>query len=219
MFKETLEWRSDYKPGEIRWNEVAHEGETGKVFRANFVDRFGRPVLIMRPGKQNSKTGEGNVRHLVYLIENAILNLPEGQEQMTWLIDFTGYSMNASNIQMKTSRDIVNVLQNHYPERLGIVVLYNPPKIYQAFFKVLSYFIDPKTYLKIKFVYPNHKASIEVMKSFFDTENLPSEFGGNVNFNLNYDHEAFSKLMLEDDIKTAKFWNSESKSVNDTNGH
>ena len=33
-------------------HEVAHEGETGKVSRANFRDRDGRTVLIMRPGKQ-----------------------------------------------------------------------------------------------------------------------------------------------------------------------
>ncbi|XP_071693559.1 CRAL-TRIO domain-containing protein C23B6.04c-like [Rutidosis leptorrhynchoides] len=219
MLVETLEWRANYKPEDIRWDEVAHEGETGKVSRANFVDRCGRPVLVMRPGKQNTKTGDGNVRHLVYLMENAILNLPEGQEQMTWLIDFTGYSINASNIQLKTSRDIVNVLQNHYPERLAIIVLYNPPKMFQAFFKVLSYFIDPKTYLKIKFVYPNDKVSIELMKSCFDTENLPSEFGGNPNLNLNYDHEEFSKLMFEYDIKSAKFWDSKIEPDHNGNGH
>ncbi|KVI02830.1 hypothetical protein Ccrd_018868 [Cynara cardunculus var. scolymus] len=200
MLEETLEWRSNYKPEEIRWHEVANEGETGKVSRANFVDRCGRPVLIMRPGKQN-----------------AILNLPEGQEQMSWLIDFSGYSMNASNIQLKTTRDILNVLQNHYPERLAIVVLYNPPKIFQAFYKVVSYFIDPKTHQKIKFVYPNDKASTEIMKSYFDTENLPSEFGGNPGLTLKYDHEEFSKLMAEDDIKSGKFWDSET--LHDTNGH
>lgn len=33
-------------------HEVAHEGETGKSFRANFYDRFGRTVLISRPGMQ-----------------------------------------------------------------------------------------------------------------------------------------------------------------------
>ena len=33
-------------------SEVASEGETGKVFRANFHDRHGRTVLILRPGKQ-----------------------------------------------------------------------------------------------------------------------------------------------------------------------
>ncbi|XP_076898277.1 phosphatidylinositol transfer protein PDR17-like [Bidens hawaiensis] len=221
MLEETLEWRSHYKPEEIRWDEVAQEGETGKVSRASFIDRVGRPVLIMRPGKQNTKTGDGNVRHLVYLIESALLNLPEGQEQMTWLIDFTGYAINASNIQLKTSRDIVNVLQNHYPERLANIILYNPPKIFEAFLKVLSYFIDPKTYLKIKFAYPNDKASVEILKSCFDIENLPSEFEGKANLNLKYDHEEFSKLMVEEDIKTAKFWDSENDLDDETkaNGH
>lgn len=33
-------------------HEVAFEGETGKVFRANFHDRDGRTVLILRPAKQ-----------------------------------------------------------------------------------------------------------------------------------------------------------------------
>lgn len=36
----------------ILQHEVAHEGETGKVSRANFHDLQGRTVLIMRPGKQ-----------------------------------------------------------------------------------------------------------------------------------------------------------------------
>jgi len=70
-------------------------------------------------------------------LENAILNLPEGQEQMSWLIDYTGLSLN-TNISVKTARDIIHILQNHYPERLAIAFLYNPPRIFQAFWKVCS---------------------------------------------------------------------------------
>lgn len=33
-------------------HEVAVEGETGKVYRADFQDREGRSVLVLRPGKQ-----------------------------------------------------------------------------------------------------------------------------------------------------------------------
>ncbi|XP_060195641.1 uncharacterized protein LOC132624904 isoform X2 [Lycium barbarum] len=203
MLEETLKWRSTFKPEEIRWHEVAQEGETGKISKANFHDRLGRTVLIMRPGKQNTSSPEGNIRHLVYLMENAILNLPQGQEQMSWLIDFNGWSLN-TNISIKTARDIIYILQNHYPERLAIVVLYSPPRFFEAFWKVVKYFIDTKTFEKIKFVYPNNKDSVELMKTFFDTENLPSEFGGKAT--LNYDHEEFSKLMAQEDVKTAKFW-------------
>ncbi|KAG4939300.1 hypothetical protein AAZX31_16G125900 [Glycine max] len=211
MLEETLEWRATYRPEEIRWAEIAHEGETGKVSRANFHDRHGRAVLIMRPGMQNTTSAEDNIRHLVYLLENAILNLSEGQEQMSWLIDFTGLSL-STNISVKTSRDIIHILQNHYPERLAIAFLYNPPRIFQAFWKAIRFFLDPNTVQKVKFVYPNNKDSVELMKSLFDMENLPSEFGGKTS--LKYDHEEFSRLMTEDDVKTAKFWGLDEEPFN-----
>lgn len=47
------------------------------------------------------------------------------------------------------------------------------------------------------------------MKTFFDVENLPSEFGGKAT--LKYDHEEFSRLMAQDDVKTAKFWGFDEK--------
>ncbi|GAV68768.1 CRAL_TRIO domain-containing protein/CRAL_TRIO_N domain-containing protein, partial [Cephalotus follicularis] len=219
MLEETLKWRATYKPEEILWHEVAKEGETGKVSRANFHDKFGRTVLILRPGMQNTNSAEDNVRHTVYLLENAILNLSEGQAQMSWLIDFTGFSLNTC-LSVKTAREIINILQNHYPERLAVAFLYNPPRIFQAFYKAVKYFLDPKTAQKVKFVYPNNKDSVELMKSYFDIENLPSEFGGQAT--LKYDHEEFSRLMTQDDVKTAKFWGINDRPypvTNVTNGH
>ncbi|KAI9201036.1 hypothetical protein LWI28_017070 [Acer negundo] len=208
MLEETLKWRSTYRPEEIRWNEVALEGETGKLFRASFHDRQGRSVLIMRPGFQNTKSIEDQIRHLVYLIENAILNLPEGQEQMAWLIDFTGWSLSTS-VPVKSARDTIHILQNHYPERLAIAFLYNPPRIFEAFWKVVKYFLDAKTFQKVKFVYPKNKDSVEVMRSYFDEENLPIEFGGKAT--LQYDHEEFSKLMVQDEGKSATLWGFDDK--------
>ncbi|KAI3460320.1 hypothetical protein Pfo_016983 [Paulownia fortunei] len=203
MLEETLRWRSSYKPEEIRWHEVAIEGETGKVFRANFHDRYGRTVLILRPGMQNTTSLDNQMKHLVYLIENAILNLPEGQEQMAWLIDFTGWSL-STNVPIKSARDTVNILQNHYPERLAVAFLYSPPRIFQAFWKVVKYFLDPKTFQKVKFVYPKNKDSVELMRSYFDVDNLPTDFGGKAT--LQYDHEEFSRQMAQDDVKSAKLW-------------
>ncbi|KAG8654668.1 phosphatidylinositol transfer protein 3 [Manihot esculenta] len=216
MLDETLKWRSTYKPEEIRWHEVAVEGETGKLYRANFHDRQGRTVLILRPGKQNTKSIDNQLRHLVHLIENAILNLPEGQEQMAWLIDFTGWSI-SNSVPIKTARDTINILQNHYPERLAIAFLYNPPRIFEAFWKIVKYFLDPKTFQKVKFVYPKNVDSVELMRSYFDDENLPTEFGGKAI--LEYDHEEFSRLMAQDDIKTASFWGLDDKHQPAKNGH
>ncbi|XP_060173463.1 phosphatidylinositol transfer protein PDR16-like isoform X2 [Lycium barbarum] len=215
MLEDSLKWRSSFKPEEIRWHEVAVEGETGKAFRANFRDRDGRTVLILRPGMQNTTLLDNQMRHLVYLIENAILNLPQGQEQMSWLIDFTGWSL-TNNVPIKSARETVNILQNHYPERLAIAFLYNPPRIFEAFWKIVKYFLDPKTMQKVKFVYTKNKDSVELMRSYFDMDNLPTEFGGKAN--LKYDHEEFSRQMAQDDVKVAKFWSFD-KHHTETNGY
>ncbi|XP_057722815.1 uncharacterized protein LOC130936699 [Arachis stenosperma] len=208
MLEDTLNWRSTYKPEEIRWHEVAVEGETGKLYRANFHDRQGRTVLILRPGMQNTKSMENQMKHLVYLLENAMLNLPPGQEQMAWLIDFTGWSL-TNSVPVKLARDTINTLQNHYPERLAIAFLYNPPRIFEAFWKIVKYFLDTKTFEKVKFVYPKNKDSVELMKSYFDDENLPKELGGKST--MKYNHEEFSRLMVQDDLKCAAFWGPESE--------
>ena len=86
---------------------------------------------------QNTSSHEGQIRFLVYCLENAILSLPEGHEKMIWLIDFTGWTM-ANAVPIKTARETVNILQNHYPERLAMAFLFNPPKVFEAFWKVKS---------------------------------------------------------------------------------
>lgn len=85
---------------------------------------------------QNTKSTKGQIKYLVYCMENAILNLPQDQEQMVWLIDFHGFSM--SNISIKVTRETAHVLQEHYPERLGVAILYDPPKIFEPFWTVFS---------------------------------------------------------------------------------
>lgn len=56
---------------------------------------------------------------------------------------------------------------------------------------------------------------MELMKQYFDEENLPKEFGGKAI--LKYDHEEFSRLMAQDDVKTSASWGSDEKLHHATN--
>ena len=87
---------------------------------------------------QNTTSATGQIKYLVYSLEKAIMNLPEDQEKMVWLIDFTGWTM-AHATPIKTARECTSVLQNHYPERLAIAFLFNPPKVFEAFYKVKAF--------------------------------------------------------------------------------
>lgn len=99
---------------------------------------------------QNSTSHDGQIRFLVYVLENAILDQREGQEKMVWLIDFTGWTM-AHATPIKTARECTSILQNHYPERLAIAFLLNPPKVFEAFYRVKAF--KPPAFVNVIFVF------------------------------------------------------------------
>jgi hypothetical protein len=47
--------------------------------------------------------------------------------------------------------EVLNILQNHYPERLGLALILNVPWLVNMFFKLIQPFIDPVTRNKMKF--------------------------------------------------------------------
>ncbi|XP_042449395.1 phosphatidylinositol transfer protein 3-like [Zingiber officinale] len=208
MLKETLKWRLEYEPEKIHWDEIASEAETGKIYRTSFSDKLGRSILVMRPRCENSKSIKGKIRYLVYCMENAILNLPSDQEQMVWLIDFKGFDL--SNISIRTTKATADVLQNHYPERLGLAILYNPPKFFEPFWNIAKHLLEPKTYRKVKFVYPNDDNSKMIMEEFFNMDELDCAFGGNsqVGFNIN----DYAARMRDDEQRMPFFWCQENGS-------
>ncbi|CAD5184474.1 unnamed protein product [Musa acuminata subsp. malaccensis] len=204
MLKETLKWRLECKPETIRWEDVVHEAETGKIYRANYLDKYGRAVLVMRPGFQNTSSAKGQIKYLVYCMENAILNLAADQEQMVWLIDFQGWTMASTSVQ--ATRETARVLQDYYPERLALGILYNPPRIFESFSKVVKPFVDQKTYKKVKFVYSDDAESQKIMTDLFDIDKLESAFGGHNQDG--FDISSYAEQMKEDDKKMSDFLNS-----------
>ncbi|KAK1317974.1 hypothetical protein QJS10_CPA05g00630 [Acorus calamus] len=198
MLIATLKWRIEYKPEAIHWEEIAHEAETGKIYRAKYLDKHGRTVLVMRPGFQNTNSMRGQIRYLVYCLEKAILNMAPDQEQMVWFIDFQGW--NSACVSLKVARETAHVLQDHYPERLGLAILYNPPKIFEAFFAVVKPFLEPKTYKKVKFVYSDDKESQKIMEEHFNMDKLESSLGGHNPDGFNY--VEYGERMRQDDAKT-----------------
>jgi hypothetical protein len=61
-------------------------------------------------------------------------------------------------------------------------------------------------------VYLKDEESMKVLYKCLGPEVLPVEFGGRND--VVYNHEDYSKLMLEDDIKTSSFWADDTKPVN-----
>ncbi|CAM6009132.1 unnamed protein product [Sphagnum balticum] len=201
MLRDTLHWRSVYKPEEIRWADVAKEHETGKMYRANFLDKQGQTLLAMHPVRQNTSEMDGQIKHLVYCLENAILNLPIGQEQMIWLVDFRGWGIKYT-IPIKTAREATNILQNHYPEQLHVAILFSPPFVFEAFWMIVKPFLDPKTFRKVKFVYSKNSESMKQLDGLLLKDRLKDILDNPTHYN----HEEYAKLMEQDDMKSTAYW-------------
>ncbi|MED6122559.1 hypothetical protein PIB30_040863 [Stylosanthes scabra] len=196
MLKNSLKWRLEYKPEMIKWDDIAQEGTLGRLYKADYFDSQGRTVLVMRPAVVSASTAAGQIKYLVYCLENAIMNLSsKQQEQMVWLIDFQGW--NKSCISLKITRETAQILQDHYPERLGLAVMYNPPKVFESFWTMVKPFLEPKTFKKVIFAYPDNAKSMRMMEELFDMDKLESYFGGRNRAGWN--PESFSKKMKEDE--------------------
>ena len=100
---------------------------------------------------------------------------------------------------MATSRSVLNILQDHYPERLGVACIINIPFLINAFFKIILPFVDPLTREKIQF-------NPDVIKEGrFTPDNIMKEhWGGSEDFV--YDHDRYWPSLVELTNKQRERW-------------
>ncbi len=121
----TLTWRRDYGVEELTGDHISPENETGKQIILGY-DNAARPCLYLSPGRQNTEPSPRQVQHLVFMVESVIEFMVPGQENLALLINFKA-SKSRSNTApgISQGREVLNILQTHYPERLGRAYLIN----------------------------------------------------------------------------------------------
>ncbi|KAL4062745.1 CRAL/TRIO domain-containing protein [Scleroderma yunnanense] len=146
--EDTLKWRRDCGLyDKVTADLVEPEGVTGKEFLFGY-DTSGRPGLYMCPSKQNTEESPRQIQYVVWNLERAIDLMGPGVETLVLLID---YADKAKNPSLTTSRTVLNIMQTHYPERLGTALVAHLPWLLQAFFKIIMSFADPVTRTKLLF--------------------------------------------------------------------
>ncbi|KAJ2809016.1 hypothetical protein H4R20_000439 [Coemansia guatemalensis] len=148
--RDTLEWRCTYRPHAITPEEMREEGATGKQY-VNGFDVGGRPVIYMYSHRENTKNAEGQLRWVVFTMEQAIRSMPEGVTKATMVIDVSQYSMSQA-VPLSTAREFLRILESHYPERLHMALILSPPAYFVMFYRIVAPFIDNVTKAKIAFV-------------------------------------------------------------------
>ena len=182
MLEETLKWRQSYGVRTLvddKFPILETECATGKTYVSpECFDREGRATIIMRSKNENTFDHDGNVAHVVYQMERAVKAADEAErDKWNIMIDFEGYSLRNAP-PMKTSRATLSVMQDHNPERLHKAFLVDAPWLFNAFFKLISPFIDPVTRAKIVFVRGSPDQRAKVLAEHFDLADVEKALGG-----------------------------------------
>ncbi|KAH3963100.1 hypothetical protein HBI25_180540 [Parastagonospora nodorum] len=181
----TLIWRREFGTETFTADYISEENTKGKQVQLGF-DKEGRPCLYLLPQNQNTKPSQKQVEHLVYMLERTLDLHPPGQEGLALLIDFRNTSSGGTP-PMSIAKQVLDILQSHYPERLGRALLTHLPWYISAFLKLISPFIDPVTKSKIKYNEPlvDHVPASQLMVAA----------GGEVDFK--YDHSIYWPALAE----------------------
>ncbi|KAL6721764.1 Phosphatidylinositol transfer protein (PITP) [Lecanora helva] len=175
----TLVWRREYGVYDHTADYISEENASGKQMILGY-DNECRPCLYQIPSRQNTKKSERQIHHLVFMLEAAIDLTPPGTETLALLIDFKD-ARKGDNASPGQGRQVISILQNHYPERLGRACMKDLPWIIWGFFKIINPFIDPLT--REKMVFDTD------LRKLVPPEQLLRAWGGECEFV--YEHEVY----------------------------
>lgn len=121
--KDTIVWRREYGVEKLTSDYIEIENRTGKQLIQGW-DINARPCHYMSPSKQNTPRSDRQIEHVVFMLEREIDLMVPGQETLALLINFAE-TKSGQGASIGQGRQTLNILQNHYPERLGRALVTN----------------------------------------------------------------------------------------------
>mmetsp|Transcript_71531 Transcript_71531/g.205215 ORF Transcript_71531/g.205215 Transcript_71531/m.205215 type:complete len:597 (+) Transcript_71531:170-1960(+) len=157
MLKRALAWRSRRMP---YWLLVDPTSDFGKVFEVEFRagkiqaaghDRYGRGLLILDNGCENTKDDDTHMRLLAYSVEAARRSCLPGVDKICVAMNLEHFSVRNS-VPRRVLMETIEILTIVYPETLGTCILWQAPSYALAMLALAKPFLDPRTLQKFAFV-------------------------------------------------------------------
>ncbi|KAI8997502.1 CRAL-TRIO domain-containing protein [Pilobolus umbonatus] len=197
MLNNSVNWRREYRPDQINPESIRSEVEAGKMYFSGY-DKAGRPLWIMKPRYENSSDGDLHIKHIIFCLERGIRLMPDHVEKISIVVDFKN-STSGNNPSVGTCKKFLDILGNHYPERLGTAFLVKSPWFFIATFKLIAPFMDPITRNKIKFINPDDTKEctndLVNLKDHIPLDHFEVDLGGS--FNFEYKANVYWSKLLE----------------------
>eukprot|EP00884_Botryococcus_braunii_P014555 jgi/Botrbrau1/230/Bobra.0022s0209.1 len=146
------QWRADYVPdGRIHESEVKNELAAKKAFLMGH-DKKGHAAafIVVRNHLKSTRDLHETKRYICYCIDALTRATKSEDGKVSAILDLQDLTMD--NLDASTLKAIFDLLQEHYPERLGMMFMFKPPTIFWALWAVVKPFLDPVTQAKVSFL-------------------------------------------------------------------
>lgn len=151
------EWRVKYDVDNISPDDpdIKLEDSLGRAkILYGRTDSCGRPVMVVYPRYHNKDHGniERLYKYAIYIFEQLSgLADKNGNANGTFCIVFNLQGFGMRNMDYQAVKQMLWILKNCYPERLGVALIYNYPWIFYGFWEVIKHWINSVTRSKILF--------------------------------------------------------------------
>lgn len=170
MLEAAIQWRKEAKPYAITAADVKKSMEQ-LTLMCGGRDKEGYPVMVMVLGMKNDCTVEERTLHMIYILEET---QRKGYDRLTWIIDFDALGKQRDERSKETRKKTMKILQDYYPERMALTLIYRAPWYINWLLGLAKSFIDPRTAAKV------HKAGskIEDLERYVESSQVPRICGG-----------------------------------------
>jgi len=148
-------------------------------------------MIFARPGKHKVRDPMAYFRVLFHAIEKAIadaLHHSHGRVgKFNILIDCTEYQFSKIP-DIAHIKQHINMLQDHYPNRLGVVVMTNVSRTAEIFIKIIKQLITKEVRDKIIVLSHDKDKQKTQLEALIEKEYVPSWLGGPDSYHLDAEH-------------------------------
>lgn len=156
--KRHLKWRFEVsRPFEVFSGDVkAFNAKGCTQVNSRGPDKFGRPIYIMqRSHMQNVRTDklnyEEDIKLLTYAMELTTKYFSPDVRRMVVVLNLEDFSL-FNRPPKELTKQTISLFDEHFPETLGLAILYGSPWVFSKFFDAVKYFVAERTRKKILFV-------------------------------------------------------------------
>lgn len=217
----TLEWREKYKPWcvtpkMIQYNKsgfIYRRGnsrpgprkrlEAEKAKDTEALSTAGHALLFYRPGVTNVENPDLYARAMLNAIDSAVedaLVRSKGEiGRFNIIFDCKGFgSKNAPSIA--NVKLLFRYLQDHFPDRLGVLVVANLGGMAQMLMKMVLPFVTEDVRAKIHVIPNDEEGRREMLLQFIDEDKIPTWLGGKDDYEFDVkEYYKNEKCVLKED--------------------